>query len=131
MKKLSLFFAILICGSFYAVGVKANTPQPKDYYVGTWDLMTTGLPQGSAKSTIVLERKNGKLTGYMIDDHGQKTGFYRVDEKTKSVTVYFNSSSYNVYIFLRRIDANHMAGSTMDMFDTSATRAGTKEKTKQ
>ena len=48
--------------------------------------------------------------------------FTRVDEKEKSVTVYFKARGYDVYIYLEKTDENHLTGSTMDMFDTNATR---------
>ena len=129
MKKVMMFLfaAVMVSLTSFA----ANSQDGKDYFVGTWNCLTTGLPQGDAKSNIVLERVDGKLEGYQMDTKGAKTVFSRVEEKPSSVTVYFTSNAYNVYIYLEKVDDNHMTGSTMDMFDTTAERAVANDQTKK
>lgn len=99
--------------------------QKNDFFVGKWTTLTIGTPGGDGKGMIVLSRNSeGKMTGYTCAENGEgeKTIFTRVDEKEKSVTVYFKARGYDVYIYLEKVDDNHLTGSTMDMFDTNATR---------
>lgn len=122
MKTIKMIFAatLLILAS---VTVKAQ--DKADFFVGKWDCLTVGTPGGDGKSTIVLKRNaDGKLTGalYSVTSTGNENPFSRVDEKAKSVTVYFKANGYDVYIYLEKVDDNHLTGSTMDMFDTTATR---------
>lgn len=122
MKTIKMIFAaaLLILAS---VNVKAQ--DKADFFVGKWDCLTVGTPGGDGKSTIVLKRNgDGKLTGalYSVTSTGNENPFSRVDEKAKSVTVYFKANGYDVYIYLEKVDDNHLTGSTMDMFDTTATR---------
>lgn len=123
MKTIKMIFAaaLLILAS---VTVKAQDKKA-DFFVGKWDCLTVGTPGGDGKSTIVLKRNaDGKLTGalYSVTSTGNENPFSRVDEKEKSVTVYFKANGYDVYIYLEKVDDNHLTGSTMDMFDTTATR---------
>lgn len=122
MKTIKMIFAaaLLILAS---VTVKAQ--DKTDFFVGKWDCLTVGTPGGDGKSTMVLKRNaDGKLTGalYSVTSTGNENPFSRVDEKAKSVTVYFKANGYDVYIYLEKVDDNHLTGSTMDMFDTTATR---------
>lgn len=122
MKTIKMIFAaaLLILAS---VTVKAQ--DKTDFFVGKWDCLTVGTPGGDGKSSIVLKRNaDGKLTGalYSVTSTGNENPFSRVDEKAKSVTVYFKANGYDVYIYLEKVDDNHLTGSTMDMFDTTATR---------
>jgi len=120
MKKLNLFFAVLACSLLFSLVVKAQAPA--DYFIGKWDLLTTGLPQGDTHSSIVFERNDSKLSGYMIDNKGLKTVFSKIDEKPTNISVYFTASGYDCYIFLEKKDDNNVTGSLMDMFDCSAVR---------
>ena len=122
MKTIKMIFAaaLLILAS---VTVKAQ--DKADFFVGKWECLTVGTPGGDGKSTIVLKRNtDGKLTGalYSVTSTGNENPFSRVDEKAKSVTVYFKANGYDVYIYLEKVDDNNLTGSTMDMFDTTAKR---------
>lgn len=121
MKKLSVIIAAIVCSLVFSVGVKAQAPA--DYFVGKWSVLTTGLPSGDAKSTLVLERKDGKLVG-TLDQEGKpnKNVFRKVEEKENSVTCYFTANGYDVYLFLEKKDANNVIGSMMDMFDCTGVR---------
>lgn len=121
MKKLNLFIAAIICSLVFSIGAKAQTHA--DYFVGKWNVLTTGLPSGDAKSVVTFERKDGKLIGSMVEEgKPTKNIFSKVEDKGKSVTGYFTASGYDVYIFLEKKDENNVTGSLMDMFDCTGTR---------
>lgn len=122
MKTIKMIFAAAL---FILASVTVKAQDKTDFFVGKWDCITVGTPGGDGKSTIVLKRnEDGKLTGalYSVTSTGNENPFSRVDEKAKSVTVYFKANGYDVYIYLEKVDDNNLTGSTMDMFDTTAKR---------
>ena len=122
MKKLNFFFA----GLFFlalSFAVKAQTPSPSDYFVDKWIVQVKGTPQGDGKMTVMLQRKDGKLAGTIISKTGtEPTKITKVDEKDKSVTVYFNTSCYDVNLTMEKKDDDHVTGNVMDMFDATGER---------
>jgi hypothetical protein len=120
MKKLSLVFTVAI-GLLMSLTVKAQTKP--DYYPGKWNLVIMGTPQGDAKMTVVIERKDGKLTGAFQDSTGHETGkITQFDEKDKTATIGFNAQGYDVTITLDPVDDDHVKGSMLGMFDAKGTR---------
>ncbi|MEO8110728.1 MAG: hypothetical protein ABI594_11875 [Ginsengibacter sp.] len=122
MKKLKLFFAGL---SFIVLsfGAKAQTQTPADYFVGKWSVQVEGTPQGDGKMTVMLERKDGKLDGTIITKAGADSAkITKVEEKEKSVTLYFNTTGYDVNLTMEKKDDDHVTGNVMDMFDATGER---------
>ena len=120
MKKLSL---VLVVIALFLGSLVANAQSSENFFVGKWKVLTVGTPNGDAKSTVSLERKDGKLTGTMASEGASETiKFTNVEEKENSVTVYFSASGYDVYMVLDKKDENHVTGSMMDMFDVSGER---------
>lgn len=117
---------MMLVATFVILATIMGKAQDKksDFFVGKWATVTTGTPGGDGKGMIVLTRNaEGKLAGATMGADGTgEIAFSRVDEKEKSVTVYFKARGYDVYIYLEKVDNNHLTGSTMDMFDTNATR---------
>lgn len=121
MKKLSVFIAAIVCSLVFSIGAKAQAPA--DYFVGKWNVVVTGLPQGDQKMIIIFERKDGKLIGHSDDEKtGKSMSYSKLEEKEKSVTAYFTASGYDCYIFLEKKDDNNVTGSLMDMFDCTGIR---------
>jgi len=121
MKKVMMILvaAIMVSLSSYAT----NSQDGKDYYVGKWDVLTEGTPNGDAHSTLILKRgEDGKLTGTFQSPGKEPTKLTRVEEKDDNVTCYFVASGYDVYLYMEKTGENKMEGSMMDMFDSYATR---------
>ena len=119
MKKLSLIFTVVIALCM-SLTVKAQT---KDYYPGKWNILVMGTPNGDSKLTVVLERKDGKLTGAVQDSTGKEmTKITTIDEKDKTITAAFTIQSYDVTLTLDPIDDDHVKGSMMGMFDAKGVR---------
>lgn len=121
MKKLGFIIAVVLCSLVFTTGAKAQSAN--DYFVGKWNVMTLGTPKGDAGAVMVLERKDGKLTGTLKSEGKDAVTFSRIEEKEKSITAYFASSGYDVYLFLEKKDEKNAVGSMMDMFDATASRA--------
>ena len=111
----------LVMGLFLALNAKAQTTT--DYFPGKWNVVVMGTPNGDAKMTFVLERKDGKLTGAVQDSTGKEmTKITQIDEKDKSITAAFTVQSYDVTLTLDPVDDDHVKGSLMGMFDAKGIR---------
>ncbi|WP_026768673.1 hypothetical protein [Asinibacterium sp. OR53] len=122
MKKICTLFTglFLLLLSFHA---KAQSPQTNDYFVGKWNVDVKATPEGDKNLIVNLERKDGKLVGYYTSKARPDTvQFSKVEEKEKSVTVYFTYNGNDVYIRLDKKDDDHTAGSTLDTYDTIGER---------
>jgi hypothetical protein len=82
-----------------------------------------GTPNGDAKLTFVLDRKDGKLAGVVQDTTGKEmTKITQIDEKDKTITAAFTIQSYDVTLTLEPVDDDHVKGSLMGMFDARGIR---------
>lgn len=119
---------VLILFVLMSVAMKAQE-KSNDYFVGKWDVLVVGTPNGDSKMPLVLSSVEGKLQGGIVDDKGAiVTKFDKVEVKANNVTVYFVGGGYNCYISLDKKDDNTAVGSLMDMFDATATRVAVTEK---
>jgi hypothetical protein len=126
MKKASLFLTGLLM--MLATLTLSAQDQPQDFFAGKWDLLAEGTPSGDAKIIVNMQRVDGKLTGDVLREGAAASKIIRVEEKKdKSVTVYFNSSGYDVYLYLEKKGADKVEGSMMDMFDVTGKRVVEKE----
>jgi hypothetical protein len=120
MKKLSLIFSIVLC-TFLSITAKAQTAT--DYFPGKWNVVIMGTPQGDAKMTFLIERKDGKLTGAVQDTTGAEISkLSKVEEKDKTITAYFTAQNYDVSLVLEPIDDDHVKGNLLGMFDAKGVR---------
>lgn len=120
MKKVKLLLVVVFC--FLSV-LKMNAQVPVDFFSGKWNVTVFGTPNGDAKMIVNLERKDGKLTGEVINpDSAESIKFSNVEEKENSVTVYFSASGYDVYLTLEKKGDNKVEGSMIDMFDAKGER---------
>src|SRR5579863_1922015 len=120
MKKTSLILT-LVMALFLSPAVQGQTTT--DYFPGKWNVVVMGTPNGDAKMTFVLERKDGKLTGAVQDSTGKEmTKITQIDEKDKSITAAFTIQSYDVSLTLDPVDDDHVKGSLMGMFDAKGVR---------
>jgi len=122
MKKLNVLLAglLFVILSFHG---NAQTQPANDYYVGKWNVVVEGTPQGDGKMTILLERKDGKLGGTILPKEGaDSTKITKLEEKEKGITLYFTANGYNVNLTLEKKDDDHVTGNLMDMFDAKGER---------
>ncbi|QIH35964.1 hypothetical protein [Sphingobacterium sp. DR205] len=123
MKKLNAFIAGIFL-LLVSLNVNAQDTTKTDYFAGKWSVVAEGTPNGDAQFLVNLQRKDGKLVG-TIDDPatGKETSkIDKVEEKEKSVTVYFVGGGFDVYLFLEKKDEDNVTGSLMDMFEAVGKR---------
>ncbi len=122
MKKVSLFLA----GFFFLLlsfNANAQTKSGADYFVGKWNVLVKGTPNGDAKMFFVLEKKDATVTGVVQDSTGKEIS--KIDNAelvNDEVTLYFNTQGYDVTLLLKKKDEDRATGSLMGMFDAEADR---------
>lgn len=119
MRKLIFIFTVAMA-LFFGLNAKAQTT---DYFPGKWNVVVMGTPNGDAKLTFVLERKDGKLGGVVQDTTGKEmTKITQIDEKDKTITAAFTIQSYDVSLTMEPVDDDHVKGSLMGMFEAKGIR---------
>ena len=119
MRKLIFIFTVAMA-LFFGLNAKAQTA---DYFPGKWNVVVMGTPNGDAKMTFVLERKDGKLSGVVQDTTGKEmTKITQIDEKDKTITAAFTIQSYDVSLTMEPVDDDHVKGSLMGMFEAKGIR---------
>lgn len=123
MKKAILFFAGIF---FLVLSVSLNTQAQatSDFFVGKWNVLVSGTPNGDAKMVVSLERVEGKLKAEFVgNDQSETPKVSNVEETEKSVRIYFTASGYDVYLYLEKKGDYHVEGTMLDMFDAKGDRA--------
>lgn len=137
MKKISIalwvFLLVGITHSFSQTStapaptpVMAVTPTPaKDFFAGKWEIMFLGTPNGDVKLIATLVRKDGQLTGEMIDATGTRTEaipITSIEEGTTKITLGFSAEGYELTADLEKVDDDNLKGMLINMFESKATR---------
>ncbi|MGN7202847.1 hypothetical protein ACTHQF_01135 [Pedobacter sp. SAFR-022] len=121
MKKL----ATLIVGVFalMIISVAAKAQSNTDFFVGKWDILVKGTPQGDVNMKVSFEKKDGKLVGTMVNPDTQKEEpFNKLDTTEKGIIVYFSAQGYDVDMSLEKQDDDHVIGSVMSMLEVTGVR---------
>lgn len=120
MKKLSFLFSFVLL-MLFANGVQAQ--KNETYFVGKWDILIKGLPQGDTEALVKFELKDGKLSGSIADKANQKDmPFTDVQLKDSVVVVKFDHSSGEVEMSLLKKDADNLTGQVNSQFDLTGVR---------
>lgn len=126
MKKITLMItmALLCIGIFSSKAQAQSTAPDTTYFVGNWELKATGLPQGDITMKVILEKKDGKLSGSIIDPSGniQPILFSKVELEKKVLTMHYSAQGQEVYMTMEKKEGDNVTGSIMDMFDLTGKR---------
>lgn len=130
MKKTSIALIVLFVGM--ALQGFSQTSPVVDFYAGKWEISVVGSPRGDIIFDTNLIRKDGKLTGDLVekmDTTAAKRPITRVDETEKRLTIYFDSvQAGEIAMELDKIDDDTLEGKIMG-YEATARRK--KEKTKE
>lgn len=116
----SLLFLVLL-----GLNINVFAQASSSFFLGKWDILIVGTPNGDAKFVAEIVRKDGKLTGELKDPSGQikeALPLTNVEEEATKVTLYFSAQGYDLNLPLEKIDDNNLKGSLMNMFETTAKR---------
>jgi len=123
MKKVSLFlvgFMLLLCAQGFS-----QAPANPAFFEGKWEVLIAGTPDGDAKLIADLVRTDGKLGGKLKDPANARPDMpiTQLKEEAEKITIYFDTDQAGeVAIELAKVDQDHLKGSLMGMFDSSAVR---------
>ncbi|MFM6949084.1 MAG: hypothetical protein ACKOWQ_08725 [Aquirufa sp.] len=122
MKKLTTIFAI-ICFLFISFFSNAKPADNLDYFVGKWQIVIKGTPNGDAQMVFLLTKKDGEIAGVIQDTSGTEISVISKTEiKEGAITLFFTAQGYDVNLDLKKKDENHVEGSLMSMFDAVGER---------
>ena len=126
MKKLSILFTFsLLSLLFLATNLQAQSAS-EDYFVGTWNVKAYSLPQGDTDMIIQLDKKDGKLSGGIVDAATKQvtTPFSKIEVAANTLTAHFfaQEQGVEVYLTLTKKDDSSITGSIMDMFKMEGSR---------
>jgi len=117
----------LIAGLFlvlFSAKLNAQGKTGAEYFLGKWNLLVKGLPDGDTKMSINLEKKDTAFAGVIIDSTGKEISkFSKVELKDTTVTVYFTAQGYDVFVRLDKKTDDHVEGTMLDMFVTLGDRS--------
>jgi hypothetical protein len=119
MKKVSISLFVLFFGIVLHGFSQSNTPA--DFFAGKWEIFVTGSPRGDVTFKTNLVRKDGKLTGDLVNSD-DKRPITKIEESDKKIVIYFESSQGGeISVELEKVDDNNLKGSLMS-FDATAKR---------
>lgn len=121
MKKQWMLVIILLAIGFSRIQAQNEV---KDIFVGKWELIFKGTPNGDAKLHAELMRTEGKLGG-LLKDPSTTTDPIKItsiDEKEGGLVIYFSAQGYDVSVDLKKVDDHNLTGTLMNMFEATATR---------
>ena len=124
MKKINLMLVTLVAVAFMATKTQAQTASP-NYFIGKWDVLLKGLPQGDAHIKFNLADSAGHLKGVLLDTTAahKDVPLTKIDQADDTkVTLFFTTQGYDVNLVLTKKDDDHATGSLMGMFDALAER---------
>lgn len=107
------------------VGYGFAQAPPADFFAGKWEISITGSPRGDVTFLTNLTRKDGALTGELVEagDTSAKRKITNVEESATKLVLYFESSQGGeISINLTKVDDDHLKGSLMS-YEASAKRA--------
>jgi hypothetical protein len=94
------------------------------YFIGKWNLMVFGLPDGDTKMTINIEKKDDKLIGNLADS--AKTvpplDLANIEVADSTFKATFSAQGMDISLMLKIKDDKNVTGNMMDMFDIKGTK---------
>jgi acetyl esterase/lipase len=98
-------------------------PLSGSFFLGKWNATIQGTPQGDLKMNLLLERRNDKLGGVVFTKEGSEpTKIKKVEEKEKSITVYFLYNGFDVNLSMEKKDNDLVIGKLVNIFDAKIER---------
>ena len=121
MKKLTTLLVGVFALMIISVNVKAQANT--DFFVGKWDILVKGTPQGDVNMKVNFEKRDGKLVGTMVSPETSKEEpFNKLDTTEKGIVVYFSAQGYDVDMSLEKQDDDHVIGTVMNMLEVTGVR---------
>jgi hypothetical protein len=120
MKNLKSVFTIVAL--FAAITLtKAQTNQ--SYFIGNWEVLVKGTPQGDVKLPMSFEMKDDKIIGKITNPETKEVGtMTSVEMKGEELFAAFSAGGYDLTMVIKKKDDDHFAGTLMEMLEVEGTR---------
>ena len=104
--------------------IKVPKPNHAEFYIGKWNTMFIGTPQGDVKLLLNIARIDGKLVGSITPDmlNAETIELEKIEEMDEAITIYFNMMSYDLNVTLTKEGDNNLTGKLMNMIDVTSER---------
>ena len=126
MKKVSIIISSLIL-VFIITNASLNAQSIKNgekYFIGKWNLMVYGLPDGDTKMILNIEKKDNKLTGNLGDptESEPPLELANIVIADSSLNASFIAQGMDITLMFKIKDAKNITGYMMDMFEIKGTK---------
>jgi hypothetical protein len=123
MKKIKFLLTGVIVLTLFAGKTYAQTAAP-NYFIGKWDVLVKGTPQGDVHLKFNIADSVGHLKGVLLDTTAAHKDIpvTNIEMATDKITIFFTTQSYDLSLTLAKKDDDHATGSLMGMFDALADR---------
>ena len=128
MKKVNVILTGVIF-LLLSYGANAQQAQPAStgeaYFIGKWNILATGLPQGDTKMVLTIEKKEGKLIGN-LNDPASTDGlreFTSITINENALTAIFSAQGMDIPVNVTKKDEKNITGDIMGMFNIEGSRA--------
>ena len=126
MRKVSIIISMIILA--FVVNSSSLSAQTKNtgdkYFIGKWNLMVYGVPDGDTKMVMNIVKKDDKITGDLADpaksDPPLELANIEVADSTFKAT--FPAQGMDISLMLKIKDDKNITGNMMDMFDIKGTK---------
>lgn len=120
MKNLKSVLTIIALFATMTLAKAQTTPQ---FFVGNWEVLVKGTPQGDVKMPMSFELKDDKLVGKITNPETKEVAtMTSVELKGEELHTAFSAGGYDVTMVIKKKDDDHFAGSLMDMIEVEGTR---------
>jgi hypothetical protein len=122
MKKITLVNLMTVI--LIVIATKVNAQTQTNYFIGKWDVLVKGLPNGDAHMKFNIADSAGHLKGALLDtsDAHKDIPLTNIEQASDKITLFFSTQGYDVNLVLTKKDDDHATGSLMGMFDALADR---------
>ncbi|MFT5884945.1 MAG: cytochrome c [Arcticibacterium sp.] len=95
-----------------------------DFFVGKWNTMFLGTPQGDVKLLLDMTRNDGDLVGTItpVMDDAETITLDKIEETDNDVTIYFKMINFDLNVTLAKEGDDNLTGKLMNMIDVISER---------
>jgi hypothetical protein len=129
MKKVTVilagvFFLLISSGANAQAKAVADSLSGEAYFIGKWNILAKSLPQGDTRMVIIIEKKEGKLTGNISDPVGSEgpMEFTSVTINGNVLNAVFTAQGMDIPLDITKKDDKNITGNIMGMFDIEGSR---------
>lgn len=127
MKRSIIFFSMFMMAfTVMQAQPSANSTNAKVNFLGTWDVVLIGVPDGDVNCQLILDEKDGKLSGFLKFDETEAGKIAIINPEIKDSVLTFNAPlrSYDVDFNLTQTKEGHLDGTLFNgMFTATGKRS--------